>query len=119
MSPWLVLPIIALMIPILAIVLDSKLGKAIASRFERKNMPGGDRAAQERLAFLEGEVERLGREVERLDEEGRFMQKLLAHRQESPALPSGDRASGNRASANRSPRDQAPGKGTRADDSGS
>ncbi len=109
MSPWLVLPIIALMIPILAIVLDSKLGKAIASRFERKNVPGGDRAAQERLAFLEGEVERLGREVERLDEEGRFMQKLLANRQESHALPSGNRASG----------DRTPGKGVRADDSGS
>lgn len=73
--------VLVLLIPILAIVLDSRLGKAIAARIERRNFAGGDRAAHERLAFLEGEVERLGREVERLDEAGRFTQKLLADRQ--------------------------------------
>lgn len=83
--------VLVLLIPILAIVLDSRLGKALAARIERRNFAGGDRAAHERLAFLEGEVERLGREVERLDEEGRFMQKLLTDRKEPDAfLPGGD-----------------------------
>ena len=90
------LVVLVLLIPILAIVLDSKLGKAIAARIERKNFAGGERAAHERLAFLEGEVERLGREVDRLDEEGRFMQRLLADRQEPNALPSGARSSSRR-----------------------
>ena len=86
--------VLALLIPILAIVLDSRLGKAIAARIERRNFAGGDRAAHERLGFLEGEVERLGREVERLDEEGRFMQKLLADRQEPDTLPPSGEAPG-------------------------
>lgn len=94
--------VLALLIPILAIVLDSRLGKAIAARIERRNFAGGDRAAHERLGFLEGEVERLGREVERLDEEGRFMQKLLAERQEPDALPPGGEAPGPRPSRDES-----------------
>ena len=49
-------------------------------------------AAHERLAFLEGEVERLGREVERLDEAGRFTQKLLADRQGPDGLLPGSGA---------------------------
>lgn len=96
------LVVLVLLIPILAIFLDSRLGKAIAARIERKSFAGGERAAHERLAFLEGEVERLGREVERLDEEGRFTQKLLADRQEPRAFPPGDQASGGSAGADES-----------------
>jgi hypothetical protein len=47
----------------------------------------------ERLAFLEGEMERLTGEIARLDEESEFLHKLLAERtpDESAALPPGDR----------------------------
>lgn len=82
--------VLVLLIPILAIVLDSQVGKAIAGRLERRNLGSGEPGAHERLAHLEGEVERLGREVERLDEEGRFLQKLLAGRSAEDALPPGD-----------------------------
>lgn len=72
---WILL--LVLMIPLLSIVLDSQVGKALASRLERQPLRGGDPATHERIAFLEGEVERLGRELERLEEESEFMHRLL------------------------------------------
>jgi hypothetical protein len=72
--------LLVLMIPILAIVLDSHLGRALAARLERREIgPTGDLMA-DRLVALEGEVERLNAEVRRLDEEGQFVQKLLEKR---------------------------------------
>lgn len=45
----------------------------------------------ERVAYLEGEVERLTSEISRLDEEGQFVTKLLSERSDSEAaLPPGD-----------------------------
>jgi len=71
---------LVLLIPILAIFLDSDLGKALARRLERgRRNPGGD-ALQDRISFLDGEVDRLSREVHRLEEESQFMQKLLEER---------------------------------------
>lgn len=72
--------VLVVLIPLLAIVLDSQVGRALASRLEGKTIPSGSDVNTERLAFLEGEVERLAAEVERLDEEGRFLQKLLEER---------------------------------------
>lgn len=72
--------VLVVLIPLLAIVLDSQVGRALASRLEGKTIPAGSDMNTERLAFLEGEVERLASEVERLDEEGRFLQKLLEER---------------------------------------
>jgi uncharacterized membrane protein len=90
MMLWLIV-LVVLMIPLTAIVLDSRLGQAMASRLERGEGPGGvPEITQERIAYLEGEIERLDDEVRRLDEEGRFMQQLLADRPERPALPEGD-----------------------------
>ena len=79
--------VLILMIPILAIVLDSDVGKAIARRLERRNLKEGDGGAHERLVYLEGELERLVQEVGRLDEENQFFQKLLAERSDPDALP--------------------------------
>jgi len=47
------------------------------------------------LAFLEGEVERLTSEIQRLDEEGEFVQRLLGQRnpEQSATLPPGDQRS--------------------------
>jgi hypothetical protein len=46
----------------------------------------------ERVAFLEGEVERLTSELSRIDEETEFLHKLLAERHPDAgnALPPGD-----------------------------
>ena len=89
---WFLIVVLVLLIPILAIVLDSQVGRALAARLERREIgPAGDLLA-DRMAFLEGEVERLSGEVRRLDEEGRFLHDLLEKRgAERPALREGDR----------------------------
>jgi hypothetical protein len=82
------LVILVLLIPILAIVLDSQVGRALASRLERRSLGQGEDMDRERLAYLEGEVERLSQEVSRLDEESEFLHKLLEERPgETKALP--------------------------------
>ena len=68
---WQIIILVVLLIPILAIVLDSQLGRALAQRLERKGLEGMDDLTSERMAFLEGEVERLGSELQRLDEASR------------------------------------------------
>ncbi|MFC1661608.1 hypothetical protein ACFL3S_09180 [Gemmatimonadota bacterium] len=88
---WQILFILVLLIPILAIVLDSQVGRALASRLERRGLAHPDDLLLERLGYLEGEVERLSQEVGRLDEEGRFLTKLLEERPGAEgALPPGD-----------------------------
>lgn len=84
--------VLVVLIPLLAIVLDSQVGRALASRLEGKTSPPGSDVSVERLAFLEGEVERLASEVERLDEEGRFLQRLLEerHPDDERGLPPGE-----------------------------
>jgi hypothetical protein len=89
---WFLIVVLVLLIPILSIVLDSSVGRALAARLERREIgPAGDLLA-DRLAFLEGEVDRLSGEVRRLEEEGRFVQELLEKRgAERPALREGER----------------------------
>lgn len=84
--------VLVVLIPLLAIVLDSQVGRALASRLERRGLEAPSDSTAERIAFLEGEVERLGSEIQRLDEESEFVQKLLSEpRQEQGApLPPGD-----------------------------
>lgn len=81
--------VLVLLIPILAIVLDSDVGKAIARRLERGKRALGDDGSHERLVYLESELERLGKEVGRLEEESQFLQKLLAEHADPDALPPG------------------------------
>jgi len=85
--------VLVVLIPLLAIVLDSQVGRALASRLERRSLDVPGDLTAERIAFLEGEVERLSSELARLDEEGQFVYKLLTERGESVGgeLPSGDR----------------------------
>ena len=83
--------ILVVFIPLLAILLDSQLGRALASRLERRSLDGPSDLMAERVAYLEGEVERLTSEISRLDEEGQFVTKLLSERPDSEAaLPPGD-----------------------------
>lgn len=87
MTLILLILLIALMIPVAAVVLDSPLGRALANRIERGE--GNDLTSGSRIAQLEAEVDRLGKEVSRLDEEAVFVRKLLEHRPQHPQLPSG------------------------------
>jgi hypothetical protein len=86
--------VLVVLIPLLAIVLDSQVGRALASRLERRGLGGPADLTAERIAFLEGEVERLASEVMRLDEEGQFVTKLLTEGREAEggSLPSGEDA---------------------------
>jgi len=90
---WALIVLVILLIPILSIVLDSQLGRALAARVERREIgPAGELIA-DRMAALESEVERLSAEVRRLDEEGQFLQKLLESRSGETRTPGeGDRA---------------------------
>ena len=87
--PWILLSlvlIVALLIPILAIVLDSP---ALRSVFERR--AGGAMSLREiqdlttKVNTLEGEVEELGRSVQLLKEETQFLQRLLENPEQRPA----------------------------------
>ena len=83
--------LLVLLIPILAIVLDSPVGRALAGRMERRGLSsGGEDLTSERLSCLEGEVERLTTEVRKLEEESQFLNQLLTDRPDSGALPPGD-----------------------------
>ena len=84
--------VLVLLIPILAIILDSPVGRALAGRLERRGLGSGtDEVTAERLSYLEGEFERLTSEVRRLEEESQFLNKLLTERPASEVLPPSDR----------------------------
>jgi len=87
---WQIIFVLVLMIPILAIVLDSQVGRALAARLEGRALGEPDDLAADRIAYLESEMDRLSSEVGRLDEESQFLHKLLADLPEREALPPGD-----------------------------
>ena len=91
---WLVI-IIALMIPLIAVVLDSALVRALVTRLERgASDSSADPLVSRRIAQLEGEVERLNRELLRLDEETTFLHRLLENKPAAQAeLPPGEHTS--------------------------
>lgn len=88
MSLVLIVLLVALMIPLVAVILDSQVGRAIAARLERGRGP--ESLSDRRLATLEGEVDRLSRELQRLDEESAFLHKLLEEKRAPGALPPGE-----------------------------
>ena len=91
--------LLVLLIPILAIVLDSPVGRALAGRLERRGLSaGGEDVTADRLSYLEGEVDRLTTEVRKLEEESQFLNKLLTERPDTEhpdaqALSPGEQAS--------------------------
>jgi cell division protein FtsB len=88
----LIVLLVALMIPLTAVILDSQVGRALAARLERGNSELDDGLAA-RLGELESEVERLVRDVERLDEESAFLQRLIEKKPDrGDSLPPGDDA---------------------------
>jgi hypothetical protein len=81
--------ILALMIPLIAVVLDSQLGRALAGRLER-HAPVDESLLAPRIASLEGEVERLSKEMEQLQEQNEFLTRLLEGKSAAGELPPGE-----------------------------
>jgi len=86
---WTVLVIILVLIPLVAAVLDSPLGRALAARVERSGARDGEGLGR-RVAALEAETERLADEVRQLREESEFLRRLLEGRSSANALPPGE-----------------------------
>jgi predicted PurR-regulated permease PerM len=75
-----VLVFVALMIPIVAILVDSPLGRSVARRLEGGVKSEGGAELQDlnrKVELLEGEVEELHRSVTGMKEELQFVQRLL------------------------------------------
>lgn len=71
---------VALMIPIVAILVDSPLGRSIAHRLEGGPPSAGGAELQDlnkKVELLEGEVEELHRSVSGMKDELQFVQRLL------------------------------------------
>lgn len=87
---WFILVALMLMIPLVAAVLDSPLGRALAARVERRGL-NGEEGLGRRIAALEAETERLTAEVQRLQEESEFLRRLLEEKPPANRLPQGER----------------------------
>ena len=75
---------VALLIPIVAILVDSPLGRSIARRLEGGGQSGGElQDLQRKLDLLEGEVDELTRSLHGMKDELQFVQRLL----EKPKTP--------------------------------
>ena len=75
---------VALMIPIVAILVDSPLGRSIARRLEGNGSASGELGELHRkVELLEGEMEELHRSINGMKDELQFVQRLL----EKPKTP--------------------------------
>ena len=80
--------LVALLIPILGIVVDSPIGRALARRLEGpQETPPDVLALAKRVELLEAEVDDLNRGVQSLQDENAFLQRLLADPSSRPTLP--------------------------------
>ena len=88
---WMILVIAILFVPIMAILIDSPIGRALARRLEGQSEaappPLVDLA--KKVELLESEIDDLHRSVEALQEENQFMQKLLQDAPRRGELPKG------------------------------
>ncbi|HEV2670016.1 MAG TPA: hypothetical protein VGU74_02910 [Gemmatimonadales bacterium] len=71
--------VVALLIPVAAILVDSPLGRSVARRMEGRTdgPPPELRDVQRKVELLESEIEDLNRAVSGMREELQFMQRLL------------------------------------------
>ena len=74
---WAVIIGLVLMIPILAIVLDSSVGQAWANRIAKGDDDGKSPEIDSRVGELEAEVRYLAESMESLREETEFVRRLI------------------------------------------
>lgn len=79
--------LVALMIPIVGILVDSPIGRAIGRRLEGPEPVAGLADLARKVEVLEGELEELTRAVEVLREESQFMHRLLEEGGSRSSLP--------------------------------
>ena len=80
--------IVALLIPIIGIVVDSPIGRAIARRMEGpKATPPALAELAKKVELLEADVDDLTRSVQTLQDENAFLQQLLADSSPRSTLP--------------------------------
>jgi hypothetical protein len=80
--------LVALMIPIAGLIIDSPIGKALARRLEGPVAVPTNLADLARdVELLRGEVDDLQRAVTSLQEENQFLQRLLEEHPSRPTLP--------------------------------
>ncbi len=80
--------IVALLIPIVGIVIDSPIGRALARRLEGPEaVPPDVKELARKVDLLESEVDDLTRLVQSLQDETTFLQRLLEDTSSRPQLP--------------------------------
>jgi uncharacterized SAM-binding protein YcdF (DUF218 family) len=85
--------LVALLIPILGIVVDSPIGRALARRLEGPlATPPDVSALAKRVELLEAEVDDLNRSLQSLQDENAFLQRLLSDPSSRSSLPSPPRS---------------------------
>ncbi|MGH7516814.1 MAG: hypothetical protein ACREOC_05005 [Gemmatimonadales bacterium] len=80
--------LVALLIPIIGIVIDSPIGRALARRLEGpEQAPLALGELAKKVELLEAEMDDLTRSVHNLEEESQFLQRLLAESPQRSTLP--------------------------------
>lgn len=80
--------LVALLIPIIGIVVDSPIGRALARRLEGPQAtPPALTELAKKVELLEAEVDDLMRSVQTLQDENAFLQRLLAEPSQRSTLP--------------------------------
>lgn len=70
--------LVALLIPIMGILIDSPIGRALARRLEGPDQtPPAIADLARKVELLESEVDDLSRAVQNLQEENQFLQRLI------------------------------------------
>jgi hypothetical protein len=79
---------IALLVPTMAILVDSPIGRALARRLEGpQDIPPGLADLAKKVDLLEAEVDDLVRTVQNLQDENTFLQRLLTDSPQRSTLP--------------------------------
>jgi hypothetical protein len=88
MSVIVLILLVALLIPIIGIVVDSPIGRAIARRLEGpQESPPALTELAKKVELLEAEVDDLARSVQTLQDENAFLQRLLEDPSQRATLP--------------------------------
>jgi hypothetical protein len=80
--------LVALLIPIIGILVDSPIGRALARRLEGpQQIPPGVADLAKKVELLEAEIDDLARSVQTLQDESAFLQRLLEDPAQRVTLP--------------------------------
>jgi uncharacterized SAM-binding protein YcdF (DUF218 family) len=80
--------LVALLIPIIGIVVDSPIGRALARRLEGpQQTPPDVLDLAKKVELLEAELDDLARSVQTLQDENAFLQRLLEDPSQRASLP--------------------------------